>query len=236
MAQRALNPTPLREYYLDNNHCKRSVPTVLAVPITYNDTAKTYDILSDSTTTLYSATIAVYTIRALFQEDDKEMLGLGDEDDISDEPRSNNSLSLSERIGIGVGVTVFVLLIGGALLFLLCRRRSKGKRRRKSRLSHELNPVRAMHQRGSGVEDGHEAYIANGMPHSSNRRSSHDAEPPPAYELATETNSLEDTESVESTTRDHEIQALRVQKAAIQRRIEELERVDSNQSQDQNRN
>ncbi|KAM5355733.1 hypothetical protein ACJ41O_002379 [Fusarium nematophilum] len=195
------------EYYLDGNWCKRSVPTVLAVPITYNHTARTYDILSDSTTTLYSATIAVYTIRALFKEEDKDALGLKDEDDIGTE-RSPNSLSLGARIGIGVGVGAFVLL----------RKRS-----------HELNAMRSRHHGRGGLGD--DFYIAgNGHP----RR----AEPPPAYEAATDSHSTTDNDSRlsgDTTTRDEEIRALQVQKAAIQRRIEELERSETNHTQEENR-
>ncbi|CAM1506697.1 Fc.00g063380.m01.CDS01 [Cosmosporella sp. VM-42] len=210
------------EYYLDGNHCKRSIPTVLAVPITYNHSASTYDVLSSSTTTLYSATIAVYTIRALFQDQDKDMLGLKDEDDIDDDEDHGSSLSLGAKIGIGIGVPIFAILVIGAIAYFFLRKnRSQLKRR-----AHELNVMRSR-----GRHDGGDEYMGHRTP----RRPSHDVEPPPAYEAAAESNSVTDRESVDSSARDQEIQALRVQKAVIQRRIEELEQVDSNRSQDRSR-
>ncbi|KAK7426152.1 hypothetical protein QQZ08_007318 [Neonectria magnoliae] len=215
------------EYYLDGDQCKRTVPTVLAVPITYNHTARTYDILSDSTTTLYSATIGVYTIRALFQEDDKAGLGLKDEDDIGTE-EDPKGLSLGARIGIGVGVAVFVLLaiVGGAL-FLIRRDRARAKKRR----AHELN---AMSQ-GNHQEGDEDMYVVGEM-HERRDRCGNHPEPPPAYEAATDTASMTDNESRlsgDTATRDGEIRALRVQKEAIQRRIEDLEQSEPGQSRSQ---
>lgn len=210
----------LREYSLDGNQCKRYVPTVLAVPISYNHSASTYDIMSSSTTTLYSATIAVYTIRALFQEADKEMLGLKDEDDIDIE-KGKRSLSLNERIGIGVGVAIFVLLLIGAIVMFGLR-----KDRSDAKIGlHELNAMRHRRRHGDGEHGGHR------MGHGS----SHDAEPPPTYQASTRTNTLAGDESEDSSMRDEEIRVLRVQKAAIQRRIDELERVETTTGQDRNR-
>lgn len=205
-----------REYYLDGNHCKRSVPTVLAVPITYNHSAGTYEVMSSSTTTLYNATIAVYTIRALFQESDKKMLNLQDEDDIDDE-ESPHSLSLNARIGIGVGVAIFILLAIGATAYCLLRRD-----RARARRSHELSAIR--HRERHGPDDNSE--------HRTHCRSNHDFIPPPAYEAATDSTSYTERGSGDSTTRDEEIRTLRVQKAVIQRRLEELEHVDTNVSED----
>lgn len=219
-----------REYSLDGNLCKRLVPTVVAVPITYNHTARSYDVLSHSTTMLYNATIAVYTIRALFKDGDKDALGLKDEDDIGPN-RPAKTLSLAARIGIGVGVAVFVLFLMGAIAYFLVRRdrvRSEKKR------AHELDIMRARHGTGGLGDDFYAA--ANGHHHRRDR--SRHREPPPAYEAATDSTSMTDNDSRLSddlTTRDDELRALQVQKAAIQRRIEELERSESDQNQDQNR-
>lgn len=219
---------PCREYYLDGDHCKRSVPTVVAVPYIYNSTASTYDVLTDFTT-LYSATIAVHTIRALFQEEDKDDLGLKDEDDIGTE-NSPQKLPLGARIGIGVGVGVFVLLLVGAAAFFLLRRdRTRAAKKR----SLELD---AMRNRGRCDGAGGDFCAAS----NGHRRDGcgHDVEPPPAYEAATDTASMTDNDSQlsgDTTTRDEEIRVLRVQKEVIQRRIDELEYSETNQSREENR-
>ncbi|KAH8176042.1 hypothetical protein LIA77_04460 [Sarocladium implicatum] len=208
------------EYSLVDTICKRSVPTVLAVPISYNKTASTHDVLSDSTTTLYSATIAVYTIMAMFRETDKPMLGIGDEDDIDDEPHSRN-LSINARIGIGVGSAIagLLLIAGGIFLFLHCRRLGK---KENAGFGHEMGSVhRNCH--GIGRDDDTSFTTADEI---EDRRGSYGREPPPAYEATTETNSLADNESGTSASRE-EIRVLRAQKDAIQRRIEELESVET---------
>jgi hypothetical protein len=208
-----------REYSLVDTICKRSVPTVLAVPISYNKSASTHEVLSDSTTTLYSATIAVYTIRAMFRETDKPMLGIGDEDDIDDEGRSRG-LSINARIGIGVGASIagLLLIAGAILLFLHCRRR----RKRKSAVGHEMGSV---HRNCRGIDRDDGASFTSAEDDESRRRS-YGREPPPAYEATTETNSLADDESGTSASRE-EIRVLRAQKEAIQRRIDELESVET---------
>lgn len=225
--------TPLivcREYYLDGEQCKRTVPTVLAVPITYNHTAHTYEIMSDSTTTLYSATIAVYTIRALFQEDDKASLGLKDEDDIGTE-EDPKGLSLGARIGIGVGVAMFVLLvIAGGAIFIIRRDRARAKKKR----SHELNAM----SRGDGNDAGNDLYVVGEM-HETRDRCGDLPEPYPTYEVATDAASMTDNGSRlsgDTATRDDEIRVLREQKNSIQRRIEQLEQSESSQNQDQDQN
>ncbi|KAH6998191.1 hypothetical protein BKA56DRAFT_607753 [Ilyonectria sp. MPI-CAGE-AT-0026] len=218
------------EYYLDGEQCKRTVPTVLAVPITYNHTAHTYEIMSDSTTTLYSATIAVYTIRALFQEDDKASLGLKDEDDIGTE-EDPKGLSLGARIGIGVGVAMFVLLaIAGGAIFIIRRDRARAKKKR----SHELNAM----SRGDGNDTGNDLHVVGEM-HETRDRCGDLPEPYPTYEVATDTASMTDNGSRlsgDTATRDDEIRVLREQKNAIQRRIEQLEQSESSQNQDQDQN
>ncbi|KAL7790969.1 hypothetical protein V8C37DRAFT_162875 [Trichoderma ceciliae] len=203
------------EYTYAGGHCKRQVPTVLAVPIIYNHTAATYEILTNSTTTLYGATMAVNTIRALFREQDKPLLGLTDEDDIDDDPEDVRGLSLSAKIGIGVGVTLFGLFAFAAAAFIYLWRRERGKRISTSRTSHELSAV----QRAQGQ------MYANSPPSSHPQARARDVEPPPAYDFTTETNSVADNDSGSAViARGGEIQVLMAQKAAIQRRIEELER------------
>ncbi|KAF4453839.1 hypothetical protein F53441_3525 [Fusarium austroafricanum] len=217
------------EYTLDGNICKRSVSSVLAVPYTYNQTAQTYDAVSDTPTTLYGATIAVYTIRALFKDRDKDALGLKDEDDIPGIEHHGQSLPLGARIGIGVGVGVFVLFVIGAVAFWLIRRERK---RTEKKRAHELNSVDNMRHAPAGPGDNF--YAAADANH---RRDRSGAEPPPAYGAATDSNSMTENDSrlsEDTATRDDEIRALQVKKEAIQRRIEELERSET-QSQEDNR-
>ncbi|KAM0254444.1 hypothetical protein ACHAQJ_006784 [Trichoderma viride] len=166
-----------------------------------------------------SATIAVNTIRALFREQDKPLLGLTDDDDIDDQAEDDHGLSLSAKIGIGVGVTLFGLLAIGAAAFIYLWRRERRKRASTSRTSHELSAVqRAQRQRYSSA-------------HTQVR--ARDAEPPPAYDFTTETNSVADNDSGSAVeARGGEIQVLMAQKAAIQRRIQELERASGEESRD----
>ncbi|KIL94928.1 hypothetical protein FAVG1_01859 [Fusarium avenaceum] len=196
-----------------------------------SSTAQTYDAISDSPTTLYSATIAVYTIRALFKDSDKDALGLKDEDDIPGIENHNETLSLGARIGIGVGVAVFVLLAIGGLAFWLTRRE---RARTEKRRPHELNAVDSMRHNSAGPGDNFYAAADANHRRARNRQAT---EPPPAYEAATDSNSMTENDSrlsEETATRDEEIRALQVQKEAIQRRIEELERTET-QSQEDNR-
>lgn len=200
----------------------RSVPTVIAVPISYNKTAHTYEVLSNSTTTLYSATIAVYTIRAMFREEDKELLGLTGEDEIGSKD-STSKLSLSTKVGIGVGVAIFALLTIGLGVFFYWRKKSANCRA-KRRMAHTRGGA------GAGDEsNGDVPYGAGVIPLRPCRRSN-DEPPPPAYDASTESNSLGDGEGRSPPPRDHEIQVLKAQKAAIQRRLEELEHVDTGSS------
>lgn len=202
--------------------CKRTVPTVLAVPITYNHTARTYRILSDSTTTLYSATIGVYTIRALFQETDKDSLGLQDEGDIGTED-DDKALSLGAKIGIGVGTAAFVLLLIAAGAFFLIRR---DKARAEKKRALELDAMR------SGGNDDEGASHTTGEMHERRDRCLDHPEPPPAYEASPDASSsmAEDEPprlSGDTATRSQEIRVLMVQKEAIERRIDELEQGES---------
>ncbi|KAK5990533.1 hypothetical protein PT974_08802 [Cladobotryum mycophilum] len=203
------------EYTLDGGHCKRQVPTVLAVPITYNHTASTYEIMTNSTTTLYGATIAVNTIRALFRDDDQAVLGITDDSEIDDDPEPWH-LSIPAKIGIGVGVTIFGLLTIAALLFLFFRRRQRKRDQMKGRSLHEMEAVHGA--RGHFFGSGNPPL----SPHS--RSPAHDAVLPHDYDAGADTNTLGDNESGHTAHRDDEIRVLMAQKAAIQRRIEELER------------
>ncbi|EKJ79778.1 hypothetical protein NXS19_000482 [Fusarium pseudograminearum] len=209
-------------YTLEGSLCKRSTSSVVAIPYTFNQTAQSYDAHSESATTLYSATIAVYTIRALFKDRDKDALGLKDEDDIPGVDHHKDSLSLSERIGIGVGVAVFVLLAVGGLAFWLIHRE---KARTEKRRPHELNAVGNMRHNSSGAgDDFYAAAEAN-----QRNRSRGNAEPPPPAYVATDSNSMTENDSrlsEDTTTRDEEIRALQIQKEAIQRRLQQLEQAD----------
>lgn len=206
------------EYSWAGGHCKRQVPTVLAVPIIYNRTAATYKVLTNSTTTLYGATIAVNTIRALFREKDKPLLGLTDDDDIDDHKDDDQGLSLSAKIGIGVGVALGGLLAIGAAIFIFMWRRERKRKGSTGPTSHELRAV----QRAQGQ-------MYSSSQHTQVR--ARDSEPPPAYASESETNNAADNDGGSSAViPGSEIQVLIAQKAAIQRRIEELERVSGEES------
>ena len=192
-----------REYSLDGSYCKREVPTALAVPIIYNTTADTYSIATAETSTLVSATLAVYPINALFREEDKEILGLTYEEQIRTETLDDRGLSLGARIGIGIGATIGGLLLVGLALWLLCGKRGK----------------RDCMRRGKGGEDA-------GTVVGAGARGACGDLPPPAYEFS-QRNGAADDDGL-GVGPDGEIQVLKAQKAAIQRRIEELEQVDTN--------
>lgn len=199
-----------REYYLDGDHCYRDVPTVLAVPISYNTSFSTHDVYAEETSVLVSATLAVHAIQALFQEHDKEVLGLTYEEEIRDEVVNEPRLSMSAKVGIGVGSAIAGLLVIGLGVWLFLRRRNKKRSGRQ--LPHEMQAVN-----GTVTLDaeGGTSIIQH---------------PPPVYGgAATLRNSLDDDDdSVDSAHFDGEIEVLKAQKAAIQRRIEELEKVDDN--------
>ncbi|UNI14682.1 hypothetical protein JDV02_001286 [Purpureocillium takamizusanense] len=198
-------------YSLDGSHCKRSVPTVLAVPISYNRTASTYDIMTNSTTTLTSATMAVNTIRALFMEQDKKQLGLTNENEIGDVPDKSRPLTIGARVGIALGVAGFVSITLAAITYCILRRRRRRRKKAAPQGQHELACVPDMYGPAGGrLRDGTVA------------------EPPPAYEASLSSSSTNpaDGEGENTAARDEEIRVLVAQKAAIQRRLEELERVD----------
>jgi hypothetical protein len=203
------------DYSLDGAYCKRSVPTVLAVPIEYDKSDGDYHILTNSTTTLYSATIAVYTVHALFQEEDKALLGLTDEVDISIQ-KHHHGLSLGAQIGIGIGVTAAVVLLLGGAMFLLARRR--------------LRPHAGSYPRRPGEED--VAAGEMGQPPPVYRSPSAEANSHPAHSKAVSESSATtaDTRAPVAEPRKEEaglsgeLMALRSQQADLQRRIDELEK------------
>jgi preprotein translocase subunit YajC len=204
-----------REYSLQGDHCERQVPTVLAVPISYNHTGTNYNIMTDSTTTLISATLALYTIKALFQEEDIMVLGITDESDIDDEP-APQGLSLSTRIGVGIGSAIGGLLLIGLIVWLLLRKRqSKRAKMRKS-----MSPG-AYSSNADGCAPFDAVTAVRRYVH---RHQGPDVEPPLAYQSPSggETVVVEDGDIV--IERDGEIKVLKAQKAAIERRIEELEK------------
>lgn len=203
----------------------RSVPTVLAVPITYNTTANTYEVLTDSTTTLYSATIAVYTIQARFQDSDKELLGLTGVDQIENE-KHPSKLTLSAKVGIGVGVGIFGLLAIGIGIFLYCMRKHNAACRDKRGTTR-----RRVDDTTGDASDCDVSYGEGSIPLGRRRRASEEP-PPPTYEAATERNS---SESGEAPPRDEQLRALRAQQEAIQRRIEELEHVETDDTPNESR-
>lgn len=196
-----------REYTLNGGHCYREIPTVLAVPILYNTSGSTYDILADETSYLVSATLAVHTIQALFQEDDKDILGLTYEEEIRTEDRESKGLTMSERVGIGVGAAIGGLLLIGIGVFLYLRRRGKDQ---KKFVPHEMEAVGGSVTLAPGASVG----VAQHPPLS-------------PYGGAPIAASLADDDSGHDDAFDGEIEVLKAQKAAIQRRIEELESVET---------
>lgn len=218
-------PDVRSNYDLDGSYCKRSVPTVLAVPVTYNRTASTYEVMTYSTTTLYGAAIAVNTIRALFMDQDRKLLGLSNESEISKDEVPDQGLSLGARLGIAFGVGGFVLACICIVTFCVLRSRRLQRRQAKDRGPHELNAVHGSHPA---------AYTPGDHGFDAHDRSA--AEPPPAYEASTMTNSSAELGGEDPDTRDDEIRALVAQKAAIQQRLEELERRDTEDARGRVRN
>jgi hypothetical protein len=186
---------------------------VLAVPIEYDKADGDYQIMTNSTTTLYSATIAVYTVHALFQESDKAILGLTDEVDIATK-KHHQGLSLGAQIGIGIGVTAAVILILGGIMFLYARHRLRHHMETYPRISNDreigqLPPVHPSDIRSFNT-GGNRSLPPKAVSESSATTADTNA---PAM----------DTEAT-ALDRSNEIKALRSQQADIQRRIEQLEK------------
>ncbi|TWU77137.1 hypothetical protein ED733_008365 [Metarhizium rileyi] len=162
-------------YTLQGSDCRRSVATGLAVPITYNNTEGSYDVLTQSTTTLYNAMLAVSTIQVLFSEQDKKELGIGsDEEDVS------RTLSMGARIGIAVSVCAFILLCLGMIYFLLARRRRSREGLTQDRLMRDL---KTMHERRASIcNDPYAGDLSMSTSMSSMPVVYGGREPPPAYD------------------------------------------------------
>ncbi|KAG6041399.1 hypothetical protein E4U41_004497 [Claviceps citrina] len=190
------------------------IATALAVPITYNTTAGTYNVLTKSTTTLYNAILAVTSIQVQFNEDDKRLLGI--ETDITD---SGFSFSLGTRIGIAVGVGVFILLCMGLIYYALARRRRSREGLTKERLIRDLKSIHRRDQLGNGPYNSHSSMsTTNPGPYLAPEQT----EPPPAYDPWSRRPSGNRASDYGRPT-DGEIRALNEQKAVIQQRIDELE-------------
>ncbi|KAH0595591.1 hypothetical protein MHUMG1_06767 [Metarhizium humberi] len=188
----------------------------LAVPITYDAIQGTYDVLTQSTTTLYSGMLAVSTIQVQFTVEDKKELGIG-----SDEDGGPRTLSMGARIGIAVGAGAFVLLCLCLIYYILARRRRSREGLTKDRLMRDL---KTMHRRGPSTCDGP---YAGGLSMSSTISSTQAPyerhEPPPAYDPGRTRRIPESRDAYSGRQRDGQIRALNEQKAAIEQRIEELQ-------------
>jgi hypothetical protein len=208
--------TLLSGYALQGADCRRSVATGLAVPISYNNTAGTYTVLTQSTTTLYSAVLAVSTIRVIFGEEDKKQLGIGPE-----ELRGPRALSMADRIGIAVGVCAFTLFCLGLVYLILSRRRRCREGLTKDRLMRDLKTI---HRRGPSTSD----YANVGDQSMSTTNSStqfayEQREPPPAYDPGRTIGNHGRRDVDGGRQRDGEIRVLSEQRAMIQQRIQELQ-------------
>ncbi|KIE03352.1 hypothetical protein MAJ_00866, partial [Metarhizium majus ARSEF 297] len=188
----------------------------LAVPITYDAIQGTYDVLTQSTTTLYSAMLAVSTIQVQFTAEDKKELGIG-----SDEDGVPRTLSMGARIGIAVGACAFVLLCLCLIYYLLARRRRSREGLTKDRLMRDL---KTMHRRGPSTCDGpYAGDLSMSSTISSTQATYERHEPPPAYDPGRTRRIPESRDAYSGRQRDGQIRALNEQKAAIEQRIEELQ-------------
>ncbi|KAG8421044.1 hypothetical protein J3458_002951 [Metarhizium acridum] len=203
-------------YTFRGSDCRRSVATGLAVPITYDTIAGTYDVLTQYTTTLYSAMLAVSTIQVQFTAEDKKELGIGsDQDDVS------RTLSMGARIGIAVGACAFVLLCLCLIYYLLAMRRRSREGLTKDRLMRDL---KTMHRRGPSHVDGpYAGDLSMSSTISSTQTAYERREPPPAYDPGRARRIPESRDADSGRQRDGQIRALNEQKAVIEQRIEELQ-------------
>jgi hypothetical protein len=234
-------------YVYQSGYCGRKIPYVIAVPITYLtiDSITTYSILTESTTILENATIAVHTILAEWQAADATSIaGLGETPndqgdgsgiDLDSDDGLGGGLSTDAKAGIGVGVALALFLIG-AIVFLIFRRHRESSKQG----AHEMEVVyRGSSERNSGAGGGRMRGSRDGSTRHHRERSSID--PPLSYDAGPDSSSLEagggrgvgvvEYRNVSPTSdrtihRDAEIIVLREQKKAIQRRIEALQTSD----------
>ena len=149
--------------------------------------------------------LAVSSIQVQFNDDDRRRLGIETEN-----MDSGFSLSLGTRIGIAVGVGVFILLCLGLIYYALARRRRSREGLTKDRLMRDLKSI---HRRDASNHARYPYLV-------------HEAsEPPPAYDPQTRRPpGGRAGDNIRPT--DGEIRALNEQKAMIQQRLDELERLE----------
>lgn len=214
-----------REYTLNDGFCEKAIPTILATPVTHITDASSTSLsyMTQMTTYLVSATVAHHPLVILFQEKDQEVLGLVDDDlahsDTNSPPSSSSSsgdgLGLGARVGIGVGVAGVVSILVVLAYYLLRRKRHLSE---KASLESTVLPHSNRACRSS-------ASSSAASLHGAHARSQvdPDQDPPPAYEPSPR--QLSPRASVDDgELSGDELQSLRAQQEAIQRRIEQLER------------
>lgn len=181
-----------REYTLDGSFCKRAVPTILAVPVTYNSTASRDEVVPSSTVTLHGATAAVYTIQAMFRQSNTQILGLTNPNSTNSGSPHHPTLSVTARVGIGIGVALFVVLAIALGTYLKFRRERRSD-------PMQFGPSRR-NEGGSG-----RGCVGGdpGMPevaHANSGRQPYFAHktdlPPPMYGMAAASNSSEESQVV----------------------------------------
>ncbi|GAO17819.1 hypothetical protein UVI_02049160 [Ustilaginoidea virens] len=197
--------------------CRRSVATALAVPITYNTTAGTYNVMTQSTTTLYSAVLAASTIQVLYGAEDRKQLGI----DIIHGQDHVHFMSTSTRIGVSVGVGTLVLLCLGLFYFALTRHRRRREGLTEDRLMRDLRSLQGQHPSwDKPCTSRLSMSTADASIHSLHEQHQ---PPPPAYDPNRAGRAPGHGNTDYARDRDGEIRLLREQKAMIQRRLEELE-------------
>ncbi|QUC17834.1 uncharacterized protein UV8b_02075 [Ustilaginoidea virens] len=204
-------------YTLSGSACRRSVATALAVPITYNTTAGTYNVMTQSTTTLYSAVLAASTIQVLYGAEDRKQLGI----DIIHGQDHVHFMSTSTRIGVSVGVGTLVLLCLGLFYFALTRHRRRREGLTEDRLMRDLRSLQGQHPSwDKPCTSRLSMSTADASIHSLHEQHQ---PPPPAYDPNRAGRAPGHGNTDYARDRDGEIRLLREQKAMIQRRLEELE-------------
>ena len=179
--------------------------------------------MTHMTTYLVSATVAHHPLVILFQEKDRDVLGLVDDDlahsDATSDPSSSSSvrggLGLGAKIGIGVGVAGIISLLVLLAFYLLRRRRNLSE---KASLESAVLPHSIPACRSSASSS---ASSLQGV--HSRRQMGPDPDPPPAYEPSPRQLSPRGSVEGQGPSED-ELRSLRAQQEAIRRRIEQLER------------
>ena len=138
---------------------------MLAVPITYitvdDPSSTTYSVLTERTTLLENATIAVHTILAEWRQadatavaggldDDDEDLDGGDGDDGGGDGQNAGGLSDYAKAGVGVGVGIGALLICAVLFLVFWRKRGGSAAGTNKWAGHEMETVHGQRSGGGG--------------------------------------------------------------------------------------